>query len=220
MATPRRTEQPKRIGFGGLVLLLGIIGGMVWLGMLVFGLGPYRSEEVSARMTPTDRVTPVVSLTPSPSVTATIIPTSTATQTLVPTITLTPTQEILPFVLFGEAEFMSSAMIRYQLDCNWLVIAGQVWDLQGDPVTDSVSVHLFGELDGYAIDQYRLPGSETVYGESGYEFALEGLVVDSNETLYIQLVDANNLPLSHPYLLQTFDDCQKNLILVNFMQVR
>jgi hypothetical protein len=44
--------------------------------------------------------------------------------------------------------------------------------------------------------------------------------VGSEETLYIQLVDENNAPLSHPYLVQTYEDCQKNLILVNFKQVR
>jgi hypothetical protein len=148
------------------------------------------------------------------------VPTSTITQTLIPTITVTPTPEILPFILFGEPEPMSSAVIRPQLDCDWLVIAGQVWDLQGEAATDSVSVHLFGELNGFAVDEFRHPGAEKAYGESGYEFALEGFVVDSEDSLYIQLVDANNVPLSNPYLLQTFNDCQMNLILVNFKQVR
>jgi len=171
-------------------------------------------------MTPTDPLALLPSLRPSLLVTESALSTSTTTQTLTPTVTLTPTPEILPFILFGEPEFMSSALIRPQLDCDWLVIAGQVWDLQGDPVTDSISVHLFGELNGYAVEQFGLPGTEKAYGESGYEFALEGFVVDSEDSLYIQLVDANNLPLSHPYLLQTFDDCQKNLILVNFKQVR
>jgi len=171
-------------------------------------------------MTPTDPLPLLSSHTPSLSVTESALFTSTTTQTLMPTVTLTPTHEILPFILFDEPEFMNSALIRPQLGCDWLVIAGQVWDLQGDPVTDSVSVHLFGELNGYAVDEFRLPGTEKSYGESGYEFALEGFVVDSEDSLYIQLVDANNLPLSHPYLLQTFDDCQKNLILVNFKQVR
>jgi hypothetical protein len=122
--------------------------------------------------------------------------------------------------LFGEPETMSNEVLRPQLDCDWLVIAGQVWDLQGDPVNDSVSIHLFGELNGFEIDQYREPGTEVAYGESGYEFALEGFVVDSEDSLYIQLIDENNAPLSHPYLVQTYEDCQQNLILVNFKQVR
>jgi hypothetical protein len=187
--------------------------------MLIFQIGPYKPEgtpiaavEATATLSPSQ--TPLVLSTESS------LPTSTATQTLTPTITLTPTREILPFILFGEPETMSNEVLRPELDCNWLIIAGQVWDLQGDPVTDSVSVHLFGELNGFVIDQYRSPGTETAYGESGYEFALEGFVVDSEESLYIQLVDANNAPLSNPYLVQTYNDCQQNLILVNFKQVR
>ncbi|KUK46161.1 MAG: hypothetical protein XD73_0969 [Anaerolinea thermophila] len=221
MATPRRPEPPKKMGFMGFVFLLGIIAGMVWLGMLIFQLGPYRSEEVPVMTTPTNPIplipthTPRLWMTEEPAV-----PTSTITQTLMPTITVTPTPKILPFILFGEPEPMSSAVIRPQLDCDWLVIAGQVWDLQGEAATDSVSVHLFGELNGFAVDEFRHPGAEKAYGESGYEFALEGFVVDSEDSLYIQLVDANNVPLSNPYLLQTFNDCQMNLILVNFKQVR
>ncbi len=219
MATPRKPEPPKRIGFFGFIFIIGVIGGLVWLGMLIFELGPYKSE-VSLLLTPEPSETLIPSLTPSIAATASLLPTATMTQTLTPTITLTPTREILPFVLFGEPETMSNEVLRPQLDCNWLVIAGQVWDLQGDPVIDSVSVHLFGELNGYEIDEVRVPGTEIAYGESGYEFALDGFVVDSEETLYIQLVDENNLPLSNPYLVQTYEDCQQNLILVNFKQVR
>lgn len=219
MATPRKSEPPKKMGFLGFVFMIGILGGLVWLIMLIFGLGPYESEVLPTK-TATPSQTLMPSTTPTVSMTAFIVPSSTSTLTSTPTTTQTPTPELLPFILFGEPEMMSSALIRPRLDCNWLVIAGQVWDLQGEPVIDSVSVHLFGELEGYSIDQYRLPGTETAYGESGYEFALEGLLVDSENTLCIQLVDANDLPLSHPYLIQTFVDCQKNLILVNFKQVR
>ena len=223
MATPRRPEPPKKTGFFGFIFMIGILGGLVWLGMLIFELGPYRPDSTPV-LTPEPNETLIASQTPFSLVTDPFAPTgtktSTFTPTLTPTITQTQTREVLPFVLFGEQETMSSALIRPQLDCDWLVIAGQVWDLQGDPVTDSVSVHLFGELNGYEIDQYRLPGTDDAYGESGYEFALEGFVLDSAESLYIQLVDADNLPLSNPYLLQTYEDCQQNLILVNFKQVR
>jgi hypothetical protein len=207
------------MGLLGFLFILGIIGGLVWLGLLIFELGPYKPD-VTATATSTANAILVPSLTSIVSETESLSPSSTPTENPTPTVTLTPTPEILPFILFGEPETMNSAILRPQLGCEWLVIAGQVWDLQGEPVTDSVSVHLFGELGGYEIDQYRLPGTETAYGESGYEFALEDLVVDSKETLYIQLVDANDLPLSHPYPIQTYADCQKNMILVNFKQVR
>lgn len=218
MATPRRPEPPKRGGFLGVLFVMGFLGGIAWLVMFIFSLGPYATP-------PQPTATPTITGTPAPSPSATItqtptpIPTSTATQTLTPTITQTPTLELRPFILMGEPETMSSALIRPQLGCEWLVIAGQVWDLQDAPVTE-LTLHLYGELDGYTIDRFVLTGSATAYGESGYEFALENLLVDSEDSLYIQLVDTNALPLSHPYAIQTFDDCQRNLILVNFKQVR
>jgi hypothetical protein len=123
-------------------------------------------------------------------------------------------------VLIGEPEWMNNALIRPGLSCDYLIIAGQVWDLQDIPVTDSATVHLYGTLGGFTIDRFALPGSALVYGESGYEFVLEGLVVDSVNSLEIRLEDTNGLPLSAAYGLQTYEDCQKNLILVNFKQVR
>lgn len=217
MATPRRPEPPKKLGFMGFLFLIGILGGSVWLAMLIFGWGPYKPEIPD--MTPTVTGTLPTPLPPSPTGTETKVPTSTPTQTLTPTITLTPTLEPLPFVLFGEPETLSSALIRPQLSCDWLVIAGQVWDLQKEPVT-GLTLHLYGELSGYTIDRFMITGSAPAYGESGYEFALENLVVDSEDSLYIQLEDTYGLPFSHPYAIQTYDDCQQNLILVNFQQVR
>lgn len=223
MATPRSPEPPKRGGFLGLLFVMGFLGGIAWLLMFIFGLGPYATPP-QPTATPTV-VGSLVTLAPSPSPsvtqTATAVPTSTstATQTLTPTVTPTPTLELRPFILMGEPETMSSALIRPQLGCEWLVIAGQVWDLQDAPVT-GLTLHLYGELDGYTIDRFVLTGSAAVYGESGFEFAMENMLIDSEDSLYIQLVDANALPLSHPYAIQTFDDCQRNLILVNFKQVR
>ena len=119
----------------------------------------------------------------------------------------------------GEQEAMNIQLIRPQLDCSWQVIAGQVWDLQGDPIP-GLTLHLFGEIDGTHIDQVRVSGTAPAYGDSGFEFALEGLVADSQGSLSIQLEDTNGLPLSHPYTIETYNDCQRNLILVNFKKVR
>ncbi len=135
-------------------------------------------------------------------------------------MTRTPTPEIFPFVLDGAPEPVASDLIRPQLGCDYLIIAGQVWDLHGDPVTNSARLHLYGELGGFEIDEYSNPGSALVYGQSGYEFILKGLVVNSERTLTLQLEDTEGNPLSSPYTIQTYQDCQKNLILVNFKKVR
>ncbi len=227
MATPRKPRPPKRSGSVSLLLLLGILLALVWISMMVFRWGFYETAEPTQFPTRMSTRTSTAGPTTTAMLTATRTPTSAAsatatqipTSTLTPTLTPSPTLELLPFVLKGEPELLSSALIRPELGCNWLIVAGQVLDLQDTHLT-GLTLHLYGELNGVALDRFILTGSAPVYGESGYEFALEGFLVDSSDTLYIQLVDTNALPLSHPYALTTFNDCQKNLILVNFKQVR
>jgi len=219
MATPRQPEPPNRVGFTGFIFFMGVLGGLVWLLMLIFGWGPYQSGDQA--ITPTQLSAGITFEVPTPTFSPMASPSETIVPSLTPTFTPTATPELFPFVLDSEPEPVPSVMIRPRLGCDFLIIAGQVWDLEGDPVT-GLTLHLYGELGGFTIDRYVLTGAENAvaYGESGYEFALEGLVVDSENTLFIQLVDTNDLPLSLPYTLQTFEDCQRNLILVNFKQVR
>jgi hypothetical protein len=222
MATPRRPEPPNRMGITGLLFLLLIIGGIAWLLMLIFGWGPYASESIEDTSTPTLTQETMVSFSPSPtfSITLSPQPTQTFTPSQTPTSTATPTPEVYPFVLNGEPLWMSYKLIRPQLSCEYLIIAGEVKDLKDLPVLDSATIHLYGALAGNTIDRFALPGSSTIYGESGYEFILEGLVLDGIDSLQIRLEDTNGLPLSSAYAIQTYEDCERNLILVNFKQVR
>ncbi len=219
MASPRRPQPSGKGNFSGIIFFIVILAGVVWLVLFVFGLGPYRAEETQSAPTLTD--IPVVILTASPTLTYTHTLQSTLTFTVTPspTISPTPTRELRPFILDGEQEATNIELIRPQLNCNWLVVAGQVWDLQGDPIP-GLTLHLFGEIAGFSIDQVRVSGSAPAYGDSGFEFALEGLVLASQNSLSIQLEDTNGIPLSYPYAIETFNDCQRNLILTNFKKVR
>jgi hypothetical protein len=217
MATPRQPEPPKKMGLGGFIFVLLILGGLVWLLMLIFSWGPYKVEVSQATGEPTATLPAAVSSSEAAS--ETVQPTDTSEPTRAPTITLTPTLEPMPFTLEGEPETMTSDLLRPGLDCEVLIIAGQVKDLKDDPIKN-LTIHLFGELGGFEIDLYRVAGSEPTYGESGYEFVLEDLVVESEDTLFIQLVDTNDIPFSRPYAVQTYAECQKNMILINFKQVR
>ncbi|MEA3327730.1 MAG: hypothetical protein U9R53_10590 [Chloroflexota bacterium] len=219
MATPRRPQPSSKGNILGIIFFIIVLAGIVWLTMFLFGLGPYLSE--GAQITPTLTDIPVVSLTASQTLmhTHTLQPAVTSTVTATPTVTPTPTLELRPFVQDGEQEATNIELIRPELNCNWLVVAGQVWDLQGDPIP-GLTLHLFGQIAGFSIDQVRVSGSAPAYGDSGFEFALEGLVLASQDSLVIQLEDTNGLPLSHPYTIETFEDCQRNLILVNFKKVR
>lgn len=217
MATPRNPDPGNKLGVGGYLILAAILAGMVWLGMLIFGWGPYQS----AAPDPTATVPEPTALPQAGDVTSTapLIPSRTALPAVSPTVTLTPTLAPQPYVMVGEPEYVSSSLIRPNLSCDWLVIAGQVWNLQDEPVT-GYTLHLYGELGGYTIDAYKFTGSALAYGESGYEFLIEDLVITSRDKIYLQLADLDGNPISNPIPLRTFEDCQKNLILVNFKQVR
>ncbi len=216
MATPRKPIPKQKIGVGGYLFMVAILAGLIWLLMLIFGWGPYQAAVTDPTGTP-EPALPLAEIVSTSDVT--ISPQPTSTQTVTPTVTFTPTLELMPYILSGAPEPMNSALIRPRLGCEWLIIAGQVWDLQDEPQA-GLELHLSGELGGFLIDEFIKTGSAIAYGPSGYEFTLEGLVVNSRNALYLQLFDSDGQPLSHAYAIETFDDCQKNLILVNFKQVR
>ena len=58
------------------------------------------------------------------------------------------------------------------------------------------------------------------YGRGGYEFTLADHPIASKQSAWVQLLDQSNLPLSPKVYFNTYEDCSKNLIIVNFKQVR
>ena len=103
--------------------------------------------------------------------------------------------------------------------CSWLGVGGQVTGLNGGPVL-YLSIKLGGSLNGESVDMITISGTAPQYGQAGYEFKLSDQPVDSAQHLYVQLLDQADLPLSEKYYFDTFNDCEKNLILINFKQER
>ena len=87
------------------------------------------------------------------------------------------------------------------------------------PVIGTVVV-LRGTLSGKTVEQQIVTGINKEYGPSGFEFVLGNAPVESDETLYVQLVDLQNIPLSDPVYVTTSSDCTKNLVLVRFKRNR
>jgi hypothetical protein len=79
---------------------------------------------------------------------------------------------------------------------------------------------LRGTLNGSRIEQQTVSGINKEYGPSGFEFVLGNTPVASNETLVVQLVDQQNIPLSDPVEITTSTDCTKNLVMVRFKRNR
>ena len=92
-------------------------------------------------------------------------------------------------------------------------------DQNGSPIIGIV-VRLAGTYYGKSIELTTVSGISPEYGKSGFEFVLGDTLVNSRDKLYVQLLDQAGLPLSDKITIDTFDDCEKNLILVRFKKNR
>lgn len=159
------------------------------------------------------------------------VPTATATifveeQDGTPIVELTlqePTATVFvgyyAFAIQNEQNAINSTIFKPDDGCNWAGIAGQVFDLQGRPVK-GIRVWLRGTINGKYIDYLGLTLESSPYGSSGFEFTIADKPVSSSGKLSLQLLDQAGIPISEKVFIDTFDDCEHNLVLVNFKQVR
>jgi hypothetical protein len=176
--------------------------------------------ELPPTWTPTSTTVPTVTDTPAP--TSTLAPTPTPiTLTPSPTATPAPPPGGYPFTVRHGFPKMIENIYHPELGCNWLGVGGQVVDLNDGPVTGLI-IRLGGGLPGIDIPEYTitLTGVEQHYGRSGYEFKLADYPVASHGSLWVQLLNQAGAPLSDKAYFDTVNDCNKNLILIDFKQIR
>jgi hypothetical protein len=173
--------------------------------------------------TPTVFVSPTATLLPSITPPATNTPANLTPVTDTPEATQTPTPTRTPDAPFSVASVNSieSVIIPHLLNvgCDWQGVGGTVDDQNGSPIIGIV-VRLAGRLDGKSIELTTVSGVSPEYGKSGFEFVLGDTPVRSRETLYVQLLDQAGLPLSDKIYIDTFEDCENNLVLVRFKKNR
>ncbi len=179
---------------------------------------PEPTAAVSASPTPENTQEPISTATPTgtPTTVATDIPTP--TYTLQPTFTSTP----VPYQLQLMNPFYLSNFTHQELGCDWMGVAGQIFSSGGQVQLD-ILIKAGGELSGEPIEEEMTmpladPGVDLAYGPGGYELTLAFSLVDSESTAWIQLFSLGGDPLSEKIYLTTFGDCQKNLILMNFIE--
>lgn len=181
----------------------------------------------SPTASPTDNPTPFPTLLPSSTPLPTDTPFTVLTLTPQPTLrfSATPTRRLagFPFIVAGAGPQALPNIAYPELGCNWMGVAGDVKDLSGAPKTQVIIV-LGGTLAGNLVDptgaKYSLSGVAPKYGVAGYEFFLADKPIASNQTLWIQLLDQNETPVSDKIYFSTYDDCNRNLIFLSFKQVR
>jgi hypothetical protein len=168
------------------------------------------------QMQPTWTASPTLELTPSNTPRPTFTPFFTNTPfSLVPP-TKTPRPSATPKAPFSAtSQQVESTIIHPDLACNWAGIGGTVVDIKGGHVVGNVVV-LRGTLDGKNVEQQTVTGINKEYGPSGFEFVLGSAPIASKATLYVQLVDLQNIPMSDKVFVNTSSDCTKNLVLIRF----
>jgi hypothetical protein len=97
-------------------------------------------------------------------------------------------------------------------------VAGQVFGSDGTPQLNLVLV-VAGKLGTSTIDLAGVTGTSeaNVYGPGGYEIDLADAAIASSQSLTIQVFDLNGNPISNAFPFDTYADCDKNLIIINFI---
>lgn len=102
--------------------------------------------------------------------------------------------------------------------CNWSGIGGQVFDRNGIPLKGLV-IKLSGTLEGSQILSYAVTGGAQQFGPGGYLFSLSDHPVASNGLLRLQVLDVSGNQKTPPIQLYTYGDCERNLYLINIMEI-
>lgn len=170
---------------------------------------------------PTETEAPEATETPEP--TEEDEPTETATRaatrastTTTPTATLTETttagtsSEYEYILRDDEIEYVSN--FANDAGCDWMGVAGQVFNAASEPVT-GLYVHV---MDGESFDIRVKSGDTPAYGDSGWEVYLDDHPVERTYTVQLELEDGEQI--SEAVSVQTTDSCDMNLVLLVFEQ--
>lgn len=175
--------------------------------------------------------TPIPPSTEPPPTDTPIVPTATSTTstegpTLGPLPTATPfvTSDITPTTgSTGLKHFTvqegTPLYLPYSGGCGGLYIAGNVVDNAGNPLVFML-VRVGGTLGGETLQlEDALSGSNPNYSSSGWEVKIADAPIDSTGTVFVELYTLESEdPVSDLIIVDTFNDCNQNLIMVNFVQ--
>jgi hypothetical protein len=125
---------------------------------------------------------------------------------------------VYPFVVRSDPKVLDASTFAGHDTCK-LWVAGQTFNLQGAPMV-GITVMLGGYLDGRLYQELTLTGTALQYGQAGYEFTIRDQPMKSKEALWVMLFDQSMAPLSGKIYFDTHADCDENLVVINFKQVR
>jgi len=151
----------------------------------------------------------------SPPPTATLIPSATPTLTATPEETAEPVES--PSYTLQEGSPVTLPNFNHpEAGCDWLGVAGQVFDEEEGEVL-GLTV-LVGDIENPEADLWEgITGEALAYGLGGYEIQIADKPFESSERFWIQALNPEGAPLTARHNFTTAADCDKNLILINFV---
>jgi len=131
------------------------------------------------------------------------------------TTEVTPTPE--PSFAFQEGSPVALPNFNHpEAGCDWLGVAGQVFNEENLEILD-LGV-LVGDSENPEADPLEaVTGEALAYGLGGYEIQIGEETLDSSERFWIQILNTEGAPLTARHHFDTFKDCERNLILINFV---
>ncbi len=133
-----------------------------------------------------------------------------------PTATHTPTPFPITVYVQAQSPVYVVNFLYPDLGCQWLGVAGQIFNSSGSPVNGLI-IEANGRLEGHEVLQLGLSGLSRPIGPGGYEIPLFDRPIDSNGALTLRVLDQNGSQLNETLSLTTYNDCRKNLIIINFV---
>jgi hypothetical protein len=175
-------------------------------------ISPSKTESVAVTLNSTSTRTLTSAKTQTPTKTETLTPT--ATKTIIPSSTIDHGNWVYK-TQTGSPKY-STNFAHPNLACNWSGVAGQIFGPGGAPQSDVVVV-ITGAVNGVPYDLLGFSGSAVLYGASAFEVEFPDGPVKTTDSLVIQLFDLEGNALSAAFPFDTFTDCDKNLIVFNFV---
>jgi len=215
----------KRINI--ILCFVVILASVACISLPKFNLPQIKTQPptaLPASATPTTAILPPTDATATAEPTFTSLPpTEVPSNTLEPTFTPqppTPTFTSTPEPFYPVRVDPPSYLPNFthaEKGCRWIGVGGQIFDLDGQPV-QGWTVVVTGIINGEVRQWLGLSGLNTAFGPAGYEIELGDTPLETRGVFTIQLRDAAGLPLTEIVAFDTFENCQANLAMINFVQ--
>lgn len=152
-----------------------------------------------------------------PTATIPIITNPTKPVTPAPSRTSTPLPSTPQYMLQPGSPAYQTNIFHPDLGCRWMGVAGQVFSADGQPVKQLV-VEMGGALSGKNLSVLGMTGNNPVYGPGGFELEIASQPMATQGNLWLVLYDLSGNRLSELIYFNTYGDCERNLVLVNFIR--